>query len=248
MTLESVFSALLIAYRARQDGIGIGISATTRAELRRLASTGWPLIVAGLSVSVYMRVDQIMLGQMLGDAGVGMFSAAVRISEAYYFFPVTVAQSVAPALTATYTRSAAEYERRFVQITRLLLWTGLAVAAVLAVFSRQIIVALYGPKYLDSAPVLAIHAWAGALVSLGVCGNLWLTNAGYFKFSMYQTLVGAAVNVGLNLTLIPRLGIIGAALATCAGQLASVMLTTAVMRETRRLFRLQLAALVPRLS
>ena len=55
----------------------------TYEELRRLASTGWPLIIAGLSVSVYMRVDQIMLGQMLGDTDVGVFSAAVRISEAF---------------------------------------------------------------------------------------------------------------------------------------------------------------------
>jgi PST family polysaccharide transporter len=247
MTFEAALSAVLIVRRARLDGIGITIAATTRDELRRLASTGWPLIIAGLSVSVYMRVDQIMLGQMLGDAGVGVFSAAVRISEAFYFFPMTVALSVAPALTATYGRSTEEYERRFLQITRLLLWIGLAVAAIFALFSRQIILVLYGPRYLDAAAVLAIHAWAGALVSLGVCSNLWLTNAGYFKFSMCQTLVGAGVNVALNLTLIPRFGIIGAALATCAGQVGSVMLTTAVVQKTRPLFRLQLAALVPRL-
>ena len=247
LVLEAAIGAVLLLRRSRLDGTSITIGAATRAELRRLTSSGWPLIIAGLSVSVYMRVDQIMLGKMLGDAGVGLFSAAVRISEAFYFFPMTVALSVAPALTATYTRSIEEYERRFLQITRLLLWLALAVACVFAVFSRQIIQTLYGPRYLDAAAVLAIHAWAGALVSLGVCNNLWLTNAGYFKFSMYQTLAGAAVNVTMNLILIPRLGIVGAALATCAGQFASVMLTNAVLPETRRLFRLQLAALVPRL-
>jgi PST family polysaccharide transporter len=247
LVLEAAIGAVLLVRRSRLDGRSITVGAATRAELRRLTSSGWPLIVAGTSVSVYMRVDQIMLGEMLGDADVGLFSAAVRISEAFYFFPMTVALSVAPALTATYTRSSEEYERRFLQITRLLLWLGLAVACVFAVFSRQIIQTLYGPRYLDAAAVLAIHAWAGALVSLGVCSNMWLTNAGYFKFSMYQTLAGAAVNVTMNLVLIPRLGIIGAALATCAGQLASVMLTNAVLPQTRRLFRLQLAALVPKL-
>lgn len=247
MTLEAAIGAVLLVWRFRLDGMSIAIGAATRAELRRLASTSWPLIVASLSVSVYMRVDQIMLGRMLGDAEVGLFSAAVRISEAFYFFPATVALSAAPALTATYTRSIEEYERRFRQLTGVLVWMALAVAAIFAIFSRQIILTLYGPRYLDSAAVLAIHAWATAFVSLGTCGNLWLTNAGYFKFSMYQTLAGAAVNVALNVILIPRLGIIGAALATCAGQFASVILTTAALRGTRPLLRLQFAALVPRL-
>lgn len=247
MTLEAIIGAVLLVRRARLDGKAIVIMAATREELRRLASTSWPLIISDLSVSIYMRVDQIMLGKMLGDVGVGLFSAAVRISEAYYFFPNTVALSVAPALTATYTRSREEFERRFLQIMRLLLWLALAVAFVLAVFSKPIILTLYGPRYLDAAAVLSIHAWAGALVSLGACGNLWLTNAGFFKFSMYRTLAGAAVNVALNLILIPRLGIVGAALATVAGQIASVMLITAALRGARPLFRLQLAALVPKL-
>jgi O-antigen/teichoic acid export membrane protein len=247
MTLEAVISAVLLVRRSRLDGTSIPIRSATRAELYRLASTSWPLIVSGLSVSVYMRVDQIMLGEMLGDADVGLFSAAVRISEAFYFFAGTIVLSVAPALTAAYARSIEEYERRFLQVMRLLLWLSLVEAFTFAVFSRQIIQTLYGPRYLDAASVLAIHAWAGALVSLSACGNLWLTNAGYFKFSMYQTLAGAVVNIALNLTLIPRLGIIGAALATCAGQITSVMLTTAILPGTRRLFRLQLAALVPKL-
>ncbi len=242
---EAALNALLFIRRSRADGFSIALSAATRQELRRLAATSWPLVIAGLSVSVYMRIDQVMLGQMMGNLGVGMFSAAVRVSEALYFLPVAIATSVAPALTALYHRSTAEYERRFLQVTRTLFWAALGVALVFAVFSKPIVLALYGVKYAAAAPVLAIHAWAGVLVSLGVCGTLWLTNAGYLTCSMYQTLVGAAVNVGLNLVLIPRFGLIGAACASVGGQFASVMLTAAALPKTRRLFRLQLAAMVP---
>ncbi len=243
---EAALAAILMTLRSRAGGMHVTVRAATWQEARRLAVTSWPLVIAGLSVSIYMRVDQVMLGKLMGDVGVGLFSAAVRVSEALYFLPVAAAASVAPALTALHARSTCEYERRFRQLNRLLVWAALTVAGTFAVFSRPIIVTLYGPQYLQSAAVLAIHAWAGVLVSLGVCGSLWLTNAGLFRFSMYQTLAGAVVNVLLNLALIPRYGVIGAALATCAAQLASTVIALAVLPATRQLLRLQFAAVIPR--
>ena len=245
---EAVLAASLMIRQSHAEGMGISPRTATWQEVGRLATSSWPLIIAGVSVSVYMRLDQVMLGQMLGDSGVGLFSAAVRISEALYFLPVAVAVTVAPALTRAYHRSTEEYEHRFLQITSLLVWIALATAAVFAVFSKVIIRELYGPAYAGAAPVLAIHAWAGVLASLGVCGNLWLTNAGYVKYAMYQTFAGAVVNILLNLVLIRHFGVIGAALATCAAQVACVLVTVATFRATRPLFRLQLAAFVPRFA
>ena len=242
---EAVLNALLLNRRSRLEGAPIHLAAATWRESRRLLTTSWPLVIAGLSVSVYMRIDQVMLGQMLGDADVGLFSAAVRISEALYFLPVAVAASVAPALTAAYLRANRDYEVRFVHLTRLLVWTAILLAVVFAIFSGPIIGVLYGARFASAAAILAIHAWAGVFVSLGVCGTLWMTNAGFFKYLMAQTLVGALTNVAVNVLLIPRFGPQGAAVATCCGQFAAVFITIAVLRETRPLLRLQLKALIP---
>lgn len=242
---EAALSELLMARRWRADGLGVSVTAASWVRMRQLAAVSWPLVIAGLSVSLYMRIDQVMLGKMLGNTGVGLFSAAVRVSEAFYFVPIAVCASVAPVLTATRGRSRREYMQRLLRVMRLLAWLAVAVAAGFTALSHHIILALYGPRYAAAAAVLSIHTWAGVLVSLGVCGNLWLTNEGYLRYSMYQTLVGAVVNVALNLIMIPRFGIIGAAWASCAGQFASVMLTMAVLPRTRPLFGLQLASLVP---
>ena len=48
----------------------------------------WPLLLSGISIMVYMKIDQIMLGQILGDESVGIYSAALRISEIWYFIPM----------------------------------------------------------------------------------------------------------------------------------------------------------------
>lgn len=245
LTGEAALATVLLLRQWHRDGLTVGMGAARRAELRDLVATSWPLVIAGLSMIVYMRIDQIMLASMMGDAGVGLFSAAVKVSEALYFVPVAAIATVAPVLTDVHRRSNAEYERQTLRVMRILVWTALAVAAAFTIFSRLIILILYGPAYAPAAAVLAIHAWIGVLVSLDYCSNQWLMNEGYLKFNMYQTLAGAAVNIALNLILIPRLGIIGAALASCAGQLAAVLLMKALIPKTRRLFRLQLASFVP---
>ena len=244
-TGEVALSAALLARRWHKDGLKVPASSARWREVRHLASMSTPLVIAGLSLAIYMRIDQVMLAKMLGNVEVGLFSAAVRISEALYFLPVAVATSVAPALTAARKQSVAEYERRFLKVARMLVGAAFVVAVCFTLLAKPIILILYGPSFARSAAVLSIHTWAGVVVSLGVCGNLWLVNEGYLKFTMYQTMVGAAVNVALNLVMIPRLGIVGAALASCAGQLVSVVVTVAVLPKTRRLFRLQLASLLP---
>lgn len=242
---EQVLASILLARRWRADGLTVRLRSANRRELRDLVVTTWPLVIAGLSMVVYMRIDQIMLASMMGDAGVGLFSAAVKISEALYFIPMAAIATAAPALTAAHQRSQAEYTRQMLRVMRILVWLALAVAAVLACSSHFIILTLYGPSYAPAAAVLSIHAWIYVLVSLNCCSNQWLLDKGYFHCNMYQTLAGAAMNIALNLALIPRLGIMGAAIASLAGQFASVMLMVAVLSRTRPLFRLQLASFAP---
>lgn len=245
LTGEGVLATILLLRRWRADGLSVGVGAAGAAELRALVAMSWPLVIAGLSMVIYMRIDQIMLAGMMGDRGVGLFSAAVRISEALYFIPTAAMATVAPALTAAHRRSAVEHERQTLQVMRILVWTALAGAVIFACFSRPIILKLYGSAYAPAAAVLSIHAWIGVLMSINCVSSQWLVNEGYLHYNMYQTLAGAATNIALNLLLIPLYGITGAAFASCAGQLVSVMLMTAVIPGTRPLFRLQLAALVP---
>jgi len=245
ITGEQVLASMLLARRWRADGLTVGLRSGTVRELRDLVVTTWPLVIASLSTIVYMRIDQLMLASMMGDAGVGLFSAAVKVSEALYFIPMAATATVAPALTAAHRRSRQEYQRKMLRVMRTLLWIALAVAAIFACSSRLIILGLYGPAYAPAAAVLSIHAWINVLMSLNCCSNQWLLDEGYFHCNMYQTLVGAAVNIALNLVLIPVLGIVGAAIASFAGQFASVMLMAALIPKTRPLFRLQLAAFMP---
>src|SRR3989442_528209 len=65
---------------------------------KMLLSDSWPLILSGLVIVVYMRIDQVMLGEMKGAEAVGIYSAAVKLSEVWYFIPMAIVSSVFPSI------------------------------------------------------------------------------------------------------------------------------------------------------
>jgi PST family polysaccharide transporter len=244
-TAEIVFSSMVMSLFARKRGKLPRLRNATVREVRYLLRTSWPLMVSGLSVVLYWRIDQVMLGQLVGDAGVGLFSAAVRVSEVWYFIPIALASSSAPILTAIYSRSRTEFLEKLTELTRLMAALGVVVAIGLSIFAKTVVSVLYGPDYLSSSTILAIHAWAGVFVAIGVVSSSWFINSGLFNHSMYQTLTGAICNIGLNSLLIPRYAGIGAAIATVVSQIFATILLNALAPRTRELFRLQISAFIP---
>lgn len=243
---ETILCALLMIIYGRKRGSTPKLRYAERAELLHLLKTGWPLVISGLSIMIYWRIDQVMLGELSGDAAVGLFSAAVRISEAWYFLPLSVMSAAAPILTSIFHRSRHEYLLRLEQITRFMFLTGVSAALFLTIFARHIVLFLYGPRYLPSSTILAIHCWAGIFVAFGTVSSSWFINTGRLRFSMYKTIVGVLCNVSLNLLLIPKYAGVGAAIATIVSQILVAFIFNAATPATRELFFTQLLAFVPR--
>lgn len=185
---------------------------------RELLSDSWPLILSGLAVMVYMRIDQIMLGQMLGDDAVGIYSAAVRVSEVWYFVPVAIVSSVFPSIIKAKKSGTKEYHRLLQALFSTLFALSLSFAIMISFFSQTLIQWLYGKAYFGAGPVLFVHIWAGIFVSMGVASGKWLILEGFQRITFYRTMWGALTNVFLNSILIPFWGPLGAAVATVFSQ------------------------------
>jgi len=65
---------------------------------KSLLKDSWPLTLSGLIVSVYMKIDQVMIKEMLNAEAVGQYAAAVRLSETWYFIPMAISSSLFPAI------------------------------------------------------------------------------------------------------------------------------------------------------
>jgi O-antigen/teichoic acid export membrane protein len=182
---------------------------------------------------IYMRVDQIMLAKMQDDREVGIFAAAVRFSEIWYFIPIALSSSLLPSLIRTQQADSAEYETRIGLFYDLNAGLAYALIVVLAPTAPWLLHLVYGSGFAGAADVLQIHLWAAVFVFLGVARSSYLINQGFTSFDLFSATVGAILNVVLNLLLIPKHGAQGAAWATVVSQMTSGFLTSFLWAPTR---------------
>ena len=186
---------------------------------KRLLKDSWPLIFSAIVVMIYMRIDQIMIKEMLGEYEVGIYSAAVRLSEAFYFIPMLITASLFPAILNAKNQSEELYKQRLQRLYTFMVWFAIAIALPMTFISDWVIYLLFGQAYQEAGQVLIIHIWAAIFVFLGVSFSNYLLAENLTKIAFQRTLLGAASNVLLNLWLIPIYGVAGAAMATLLAQL-----------------------------
>lgn len=203
---------------------------------KSLLKESWPLILSGIVISVYMKVDQVMIKELLGLEFVGKYSAAVRLSEAWYFIPLIVTSSLFPSIIKSGLINKEKYYSRLQKLFNFMVLISLSVAIPMTFLSDWIIITLYGKEYLEAGTVLAIHIWTGLFVALGLASGKWLINENLQHLSFYRTLVGAVFNVVLNLFLIPSYGIIGAAFSTLIAQILAAYIVDLFHKRTRKIF------------
>jgi polysaccharide transporter, PST family len=212
---------------------------------KSLLRESWPLIFSGLAIVVYMKIDQVMLGQMVGKEAVGIYSAAARISEVWYFIPTAIVSSSAPAIYAA-KKAANEnlYYGRIKKLFRLLTLTSITIAVPMTFLSGKVITILFGSSYAEAGTILAVHIWASLFVFMGVAASPWFLAEGLNHLSMYRTIAGAITNVVLNLILIPTYSGFGAAIATVISYAVGSFLSNAIHPQTKKIFMIQLKSLM----
>jgi PST family polysaccharide transporter len=210
--------ALLWAYSRRAHSLaGWRID---RSAMRSLLADSWPYFLAAVAVTLYMRMDVMMLQRMSSSHEVGVYSAAAKLSELLYLAPSIFIASVSPAIIASH------------QVYMAGLGFALATSAVLSVLSGPVVALAFGRDYADAAAVLAIHVWGSIAVIHGITSSQHLLVENLQKVSLYRTLLGLSCNFILNLAWIPEFGARGAAWATVASYFVATY-SLVLFRATR---------------
>jgi len=191
---------------------------------KNLLKDSWPLMLSGIAISIYMKIDQVMIKNMLDTKAVGNYAVAVRISEVWYFIPMAITNSVFPAIINAKKISEKLYYKRIQNLYSLMIWLSIGIAIPITFLANDIIRFLFGPQYQNAVGVLQIYVWAGVFVFLGVASGQYLIAENYTKISFLKSITGAVVNIILNIILIPKFKINGAAIATVISYFISVFL------------------------
>jgi O-antigen/teichoic acid export membrane protein len=186
-----------------------------------LLKHSWPLALSAVLVSIYMKIDQLMVENYLGTGSLGIYSTVVQLSESWYFIPVAIVTSVFPAIMNAKRDDPNRYKKRMQNMYDIMVWLSLTVAIFMTFASPIIYHQVYRPEFWGGAHVLTVHVWAGIFVFLGSASGQYLIAEGYTKLAMARTGMGALLNIALNMIWIPKYGIMGAALATLVAYFAA---------------------------
>jgi O-antigen/teichoic acid export membrane protein len=210
-----------------------------------LLQDSWPLILSGIFISIYMKIDQVMIKEMMNVEAVGQYAAAVRLSEAWYFIPMAIASSLFPSIINAKKVSEKLYLERLQRLYSLMVWLAIAIALPMTFLSDWVVNLLYGNAYQEAGSVLMIHIWTGIFVFLGVAFSGYLIVENLMMKSFYRTALGAILNIIFNFILIPKYGIYGAAIATLLGQMAANLIYDIFDKSLWSQLKMKLKAIFP---
>lgn len=252
VVLETVVLGFGYLYVYRVDGHLARKWKASFSTAKYLMGQAWPLIIFGLALFVQARVDQVMIGDILGktlgkeagDKEVGQYSVALKMIEALGFIPVVLQKSLAPAITGAKDKSTVLYRDRLLNQYRLMFLMFLVTAIPLYFLAEPIIVFLYGEEFRPAGFLLSLFAIRLFFTNMGVGKTSFITNESLFRYSLLTAIVGASINIGMNYFLIETFKAKGAILATIGSFTVSIFLLDIFFKNTRWNFKLMLIGIL----
>lgn len=244
LVFDTLFLALGQIYFYIQSNHTLRKWAFKWSTAKALMKDAWPLILSGIVISIYMKIDQVMIKELINNSAVGQYAAAVRLSEAWYFIPMIICTSLFPAILNAKAKSDQLYRQRMANLYDLMVFLGLVVVIPVVLLADWGIQFLYGSDFYQTASVLKIHIWAGVFVFLGVANQKWFISENLQAYNIACLGIGMLVNIVLNFILIPKFGIAGAAYATLASQFVASVLAPSFFSKTRFSFFMMIQSLL----
>ena len=187
-----------------------------------------------------------MLGTMISDKSqVGIYSAAVRISEIWTFVPISIITSYKPIIINEKEKSKAKYDKELSKLYNIVSFVCFLFVVIICVFGKLGIYILYGNEYSNAyipLIILTIGIWFGVL---GNIHYIWMICENKEKYSTFYSFSGCITNIIFNFLLIPKYGIIGAAIATLISQISSNILSFSLIKDARILTKKIIISLNP---
>jgi O-antigen/teichoic acid export membrane protein len=202
-----------------------------RGLLRRMLRFGLPTMPAELSLYALIFVDRIVIVRFLTVAEVGLYAIAFKFSQAIQIV-VRGFQLAWPPLAYSI---ADDEEAKRVYATVLTAFTALAAFIVVGMWleARWIMRLLADARYFEAYEVIGLLSLGAALYGVYLALLVVIGRVGRTEFNFPATLAALAVNLGLNLLLVPAMGIVGAGLALVASYATALVL---MFFFTQRLF------------
>ncbi len=172
-----------------------------------------PFAIYAMLVKIYTYTDRYLLLGIAGQASAGWYVIAHKFTYALEFIPSAFAASIFPAMSAYYVSSKKQLAKTFEKSMYYLMILAVPISSGIIVLADKIVVSLSGPAYGTSVGPLRILIIGLFVIFLNFPVGAFLNACNRQKNNMINMAITVTVNVILNMFLIKRYTIIGAAIA-----------------------------------
>ena len=208
-----------------------------------LLKQAFPLLLSGAAATIFLRIDQVMIGDMLDDTSVGYFSVAAKMAEIFIFIPTILIQTVSPVLIRIKKENEHEYLLKSQVFLDITVWLCIIISIALSLFSSIAISITFGQEYMSSIPILHILAFKIIPVALNVVSGQILIIDGKQKYFVLRSISGCIICVILNYIIIPVYGTIGVAVVAIITQFVAGCLIHIFIPQYRYVFFMQMKSI-----
>lgn len=212
---------------------------------KKMVISAFPLLLSGMGTAVYMKMDLIILEGMTTPDVVGIYAAAAKLSESWYFLPVAICSAFTPLLIDLHKTDKPSFDREIKKLYSLMIWGSVAVGVTASIFGRDIISLVYGEAFSGASEILVVHIWSGVFVCIGLVNSASLLSNDRLYQNLMRNSAGAVLNVGLNFWWVPLFGALGAAYATLVAYAFTAWLSILFFKNGRHEFCLVFRSLIP---
>ncbi|MFH1824877.1 MAG: flippase [Candidatus Firestonebacteria bacterium] len=175
--------------------------------------------LSNILLMLYLYLDSIMLSKMKGEEAVGLYNASYNLVYNLRFLISPLITSLFPSMAFNAQNDKNELLITHKKTGRLLLISGIIVTIICFVLSKQIIILLYGYKFIDSVYAFAILIWAIPFIFVNGFYSYLLTSLNHQKNILLYLTFAVILDVLLNILVIPKYGFIGASFATVISEI-----------------------------
>lgn len=208
-----------------------------------LSESGFVFLGSILAV-IYLKIDLAMLRWWADSETVGLYAISARLSEVFYFVPQAIVATFVPRLVELRKSDLSIFDRRFQDLLRILALLAYVVLAGILLLGPILMIMVFGENYRDAIPILMVHVLSLPFIFLRFAFSPWIVIVKFPQFSLISQGIGAALNVLLNILLIPSYGMMGAAVATLISYAGASYFALLLSARTRPVFWMMSAAFI----
>ncbi len=212
--------------------------------MKKFFKSGFLLMLSSFLITIYLRIDQVMITNLLGNAENGLYSSAIRVSSTWYNIGWAVILSIFPLLIESKKISNELFKKRMLYLIQLVVFIGIGIGIVFTFYAKEVIEFLFTKDFSGAVGVLKVHIWSSILIFLYYLQEKWYVINNKEKLFFYASLLGLLLNCGLNFISLKVYGIDAAAYNTLFGLIFSLLIFPVFFKGTREVFFLQIRAFV----